>query len=218
MRLVLVGAAGHGRETAAALEALERAGMPLGAVEGFLDDDPALAGTTIGGLPVLGDLASGGPGIEGAVLGVGYPEVKADIVRRLAVRDYTWPAVVHPDAIVGPRVVVGPGSLIQAGAVLSADVHVGDFVTVNLGATISHDCRLGHYTTISPGASVGGSVTLEEGAFLGIGASVTQGVRIGRWSVVGAGAVVLEDVPPDAVVAGVPARIVKTRPEGWQIG
>jgi sugar O-acyltransferase (sialic acid O-acetyltransferase NeuD family) len=218
MDLALVGVAGHGREVAAALQALERAGRPLGILKGFLDDDPLVAEATAGGLLRLGDLASGGPGIQGAVLGVGYPEVKARIVGRLANRALSWPPVVHPDATLGPRVEVGQGSLIQAGAVLSTDIRVGDFVTVNLGATVSHDCRLGDYVTLSPGASVGGTVTLDEGAFVGLRASVVQGVRIGAWSVVGAGAVVLSDVLPNTVVAGVPARVINTRPEGWQRG
>jgi len=52
---------------------------------------------------------------------------------------------------------------------------------------------------------------IEEGADIGCGACILGGVRVGRHAVVGANAVVLEDVPPYAVSAGIPARTVKMR-------
>jgi acetyltransferase-like isoleucine patch superfamily enzyme len=52
-------------------------------------------------------------------------------------------------------------------------------------------------------------IDIEDDVWLGAAAVVTDGVRIGRGAVVAAGAVVTHDVPPRAVVAGVPARIVR---------
>jgi acetyltransferase-like isoleucine patch superfamily enzyme len=54
------------------------------------------------------------------------------------------------------------------------------------------------------------AVVIEDDAWLGTNAVVLPGVRIGRGAVVGAGAVVTEDVPPFSVVAGVPARVIRT--------
>lgn len=53
-------------------------------------------------------------------------------------------------------------------------------------------------------------IALESDVWIGAGAIVTDGVRIGQGAVVAAGAVVTEDVPPHTLVAGVPARVVKT--------
>lgn len=53
-------------------------------------------------------------------------------------------------------------------------------------------------------------VIIEDNVFLGTGAIILKGVTIGRNSVVGAGAVVTKDVPPNSVVAGNPARVIKT--------
>jgi len=55
------------------------------------------------------------------------------------------------------------------------------------------------------------SVVIEDDCWLGIGSVVLAGVRIGKRAVVAAGAVVTKDVPPYAIVAGVPARVV-----GWR--
>jgi acetyltransferase-like isoleucine patch superfamily enzyme len=54
-------------------------------------------------------------------------------------------------------------------------------------------------------------VSIEDDADIGIGAVILPGVTIGRGAVVGAGAVVTRDVPPYAVVAGAPARILRHR-------
>lgn len=55
-------------------------------------------------------------------------------------------------------------------------------------------------------------VTIEDGADLGVGAIIMPGVTIGRGAQVGAGAVVTRDVPPYAIVAGAPARLLRERP------
>jgi acetyltransferase-like isoleucine patch superfamily enzyme len=54
-------------------------------------------------------------------------------------------------------------------------------------------------------------VHIEDDADLGVGAIVLPGIRIGRGAQVGAGAVVTRDVPPYAVVAGNPARVLRER-------
>jgi len=54
-------------------------------------------------------------------------------------------------------------------------------------------------------------VHIEDDADLGVGAIVLPGVRVGRGAQVGAGAVVTRDVPPYAVVAGNPARVLRER-------
>jgi maltose O-acetyltransferase len=57
-------------------------------------------------------------------------------------------------------------------------------------------------------------VTIEDGAVLMTGVTILPGVTVGRGSVVAAGAVVTRSVPPNSFVGGVPARVLKTLPEG----
>jgi len=54
------------------------------------------------------------------------------------------------------------------------------------------------------------SVTLEQGCFVGANVTILPGVRVGRGSFVAAGSVLTEDVPPHTLVAGVPARTIRS--------
>ena len=56
-----------------------------------------------------------------------------------------------------------------------------------------------------------GDIIIDDGAWLGYGVFVSSGVRIGKGAVVGARSVVTKSVPDGAIVAGVPARVVKMR-------
>lgn len=73
-------------------------------------------------------------------------------------------------------------------------------------------CIIGDYVTIGHSAVVHGCV-IEDHVLIGMGAKVLTGAHIGRGSVVAAGAVVLENqvVPPNSLVVGLPARIVRTQ-------
>lgn len=59
------------------------------------------------------------------------------------------------------------------------------------------------------GNTDGQPLIIEDGCWIGINVSILRGVRIGKHSVIGAGSVVIHDVPPYAVVAGAPARIIR---------
>jgi len=53
-------------------------------------------------------------------------------------------------------------------------------------------------------------IVIDDDSWIGAGAILTQGVTIGKHSIVAAGAVVTKDVPPYSMVAGVPAKIIKS--------
>jgi serine acetyltransferase len=90
-------------------------------------------------------------------------------------------------------------------------VTVGDDVTISSGVTfVTHDGGLRVIRGEHPNAFYYAPIVVGDRAFIGAGAWLLPGVRIGDRSVVGACAVVTRDVPPDTVVAGIPARPIKS--------
>jgi acetyltransferase-like isoleucine patch superfamily enzyme len=62
------------------------------------------------------------------------------------------------------------------------------------------------------GDSFSGAVTLQDGCWIGIGVVILPGVTIGRNAIVSANAVVMQDVPANSVVGGIPARVIFLKP------
>jgi acetyltransferase-like isoleucine patch superfamily enzyme len=121
-----------------------------------------------------------------------------------------------PILTLGNGVVLGRGSHVIAGTsvTIGADTYCGPYVYIT-STNHSYD---------DPGTPVGKQwprterVEIGTGCWLGTGAVILPGARLGRNVVVAAGAVVRGDVPDHAVVAGAPARVVRSwDPErGWQ--
>jgi sugar O-acyltransferase (sialic acid O-acetyltransferase NeuD family) len=203
--LVIVGAGDHGRVV---LELLRAAGE---GPNGFVEPGHAegIGQRSVDGLPLLGDLEDCLDWLQPAarfVVAVGDNRARrAAFERGLELGLAPFPAV-HPAALLLAGAVVEPGAVVCAGAVIGLAARVGADAIVNTGATVDHDNRIGPHATVAPGANLAGRVSVGEGAFVGIGAAVREGCSIGAWAVVGGGAMVVDDVPADARVAGVPAR------------
>jgi sugar O-acyltransferase (sialic acid O-acetyltransferase NeuD family) len=218
-RVVLIGAGGHAREALDVVDALNeerRRYEPLGFVveEGF-----AAPGTIVNGLPILGGfdwLGEHAAEVE-TVCAVGAPELRLRLAEKARRAGARFCNLIHPSVTLTRHVHFGKGVIVAAGVALTNQIRIGNHVHVNLHCTISHDCVVGDFAYLAPGARVTGKVTLGEGCYVGAGAVIGDGRTVGAWSTVGAGAVVVDDVPADATVVGVPARVIRTRPAGWHL-
>ena len=202
--IYIIGAGGHGREVLRLVRRLESYH-----VRGFVDDNRRLHGDRVCDVPVVGSvevLDSVGP--AAAVLGVGRPEVRAEVVGRLVDSSIRWPTLVDPSADVSEYVRLGRGVTVFPGSILTTQVEIGDFGLINVACTVSHDVTVGTGATVSPGTHLTGNVRVGEWSNIGAGVDVIPGVEIGDRAVIGAGSTVIDDIPAGVTAVGSPARVV----------
>ena len=111
---------------------------------------------------------------------------------------------------------VGRGAAIDRNLQLThaGDISIGDRVTIAAGVsllaeTTALNSRLESDYAIRKAAPV----VIEDDAWIGVKATILPGVTVGSMATVGANSLVLQDVPPRAVVIGVPARVIFVRPD-----
>jgi acetyltransferase-like isoleucine patch superfamily enzyme len=109
---------------------------------------------------------------------------------------------------IGQDCLVGEFNILrgQGGIVIGDRVYTSPFVQL---AAVDHVFADPGRPFVEQGITARG-IAVEDDVWIGAGAIITDGVHIGQGAVVAAGAVVTQDVPAHTVVAGVPARIVKT--------
>jgi len=135
-------------------------------------------------------------------------------------------AQVREDARLGENCIIGRGAYIGTGVVLGDNCKVQNHALVYEPARLADGVFIGpavvltndtYPRAINPDGSLKSAhdwepvgVTIERGASIGARATCVAPVTIGAWATVAAGAVVVKDVPPHALVVGVPARRI-----GW---
>ena len=175
----------------------------------MLDDNPAILGQTICGVPVIGPVADAQMMTAMVVVGIASSRnrlVKRQIVERLGVEAARYATLVHPTASVSSRASIGEGSVLLHNVIVGPQVHLGRHVLICAATTIGHDAVVGDYVSMAPQVALSGGVVIGECAYVGAGVRVREGLTVGESSLVGIGSIVLADVEPGCTVLGNPAR------------
>jgi len=130
-------------------------------------------------------------------------------------------ARIEPGAIIRDQVEIGDNAVIMMGAIINIGAVIGAGTMIDMGAVLGGRATVGKNCHVGAGAVLAGviepasatPVIVEDNVLIGANAVVIEGVRIGHDAVVAAGAVVIEDVAPNSVVAGIPARVIKMKDE-----
>jgi acetyltransferase-like isoleucine patch superfamily enzyme len=126
------------------------------------------------------------------------------------IQDYAMIALTKPDPkiIIGDNVVIGRFSMLTNKRLIQIgnDVLIGSFVQI-----IDTDHGMARDRKIREQDAIIGEVVIGDDVWIGAGAKILRNVHIGKGAVIGANSVVTSDVPEYAIVAGVPARVIKYR-------
>lgn len=146
---------------------------------------------------------------------IGSTSLRKKIIQKFSDKDnIKFPNIISRGAILSDSVKMGRGCIICTSSVLTVDICLGDFVTINLDCTIGHDVNLGDFVTLYPSVNVSGNVHIGQETEIGTGTQIIQELSVGRNSIVGAGAVVVHDLPSYCTAVGIPAKVIKNRVNG----
>jgi acetyltransferase-like isoleucine patch superfamily enzyme len=142
--------------------------------------------------------------------------------------------VIREEARIGDGCVFGNGTVVREGAILKKNVRLMESVVISENAEIGNDVFIGPNVGFAGGRYMTGafeasgqlsreeaavlegrywkgpSVVVEDAVRIGTNSVILAGVRLGRQCVVAAGTVVSNDVPPGALVAGNPGRLLRS--------
>ena len=202
--LVILGAEVHAAEMA---EIVERANLakPTWNLLGFLSPSDEQVERTVNGYPVLGSAKRIPEHPQAAfVPSFGFPQGLLPPLDRMV-------SLVDPSAFVSRTATIGRGCVIYPHCFIGLNARVGDVVFALSGCVINHDDVIGDRVTLASRAALAGEVTVEPDCYLGQGCLIREKLTIGHGSLIGMGAVVVEDVLPNSVMAGNPARRLRDR-------
>ena len=211
MKSIIIGAGTYGEVY---LAYLQDAGVDI---VGFLDDDPKYEGQTVRGIPVMGPISllhtlKESDGIGAVYCPMGNNKLRVKFLSLAQELGYETPNYIHPSVIISPHVTIGKGVYILLGTTIMPHTVIKDFVMISMGVHLAHHNVLEEGVFLSTGCNFGASIHAHKYAYCGISSTIMTGMHeLGEGCLIGAGAVVIKDVPDLAVMAGVPAKVLRIK-------
>lgn len=209
MKSIIIGAGTYGEVY---LTFLQEAGINI---VGFLDDNLEIQGKTVRGIPVLGttsklEMLKETHGVEAVYCPMGNNRLRVEFLSKAKEFGYKTPNYIHPSVILSPNIEIGNGIYILLGTTIMPYAVINDYTMISMGVRLAHHSVLEKGVFLSTGCNFGASITARKYAYCGISSTIMTGIHeLGEDCLIGAGAVVIRDVEDRAVVAGIPAKVIK---------
>lgn len=208
--IVIIGVGGFGREVKVLIDQINQLEKKYN-ILGFYDDAPDCK-SHYNDVPFLGTIDDLNQNVEctAVALGIGDPSIKEKIIKRLDNKNLYFPTLIHPTVQISEDdITVGQGTIICGGNILTCNIKIGSFVTLNLCCTVGHDTIIKDFASFMPSVNISGEVLIEEKVYVGTGAKIINQLQIGKGTIVGAGAVVSKTLPAYCTAVGIPAKPIK---------
>ena len=144
-----------------------------------------------------------------ASIGKGRATIYEHFMNNPTIQTASFPAVIHPSAVVGAAVTSGRGLHVSPLSVIAPYASLGDFVVINRNVSLGHHTRLGNFVTLNPGVNIAGICEIEDKVVIGAGSVVLDKIKIGKSSIIGAGSVVTKNIPDGVIAYGSPAKVIR---------
>ena len=210
--IAIFGVGGFGREVLTLIQDINKVESCWNII-GFFDDGKEV-GYQCHGYEVLGgtrELREWKSHLA-IVIAIGTPQIKKKILESVCDNMFIeYPTLIHPTVIIGDTdyVKIGKGCILCANTILTCDIVLGDFVTLNLACTIGHDTVIKDYSAFMPTCNISGECAINESVYCGTGVKIINRTTIGEETIVGAGAVVVKSLPARCTAVGTPAKVIK---------
>ncbi len=215
-RTVIVGARQHGKVVCNILRSSSR-GKKEVEVIGFLDDNPDLIGKKLMGLPILGafkELAKlkDSLSLDAAIMGISnlHMRVRSEYFARISELGLASINAIHDSVVIDSTATLGMGCVLNPLCVVNAFAKVGNNFVAYSSSTIEHEDDVGNNVYLGPGVNFASGVTVGDNTFIGAGVKIVPDISVGRNVTIGAGSVIIEDIVDNAVVVGVPGRVIRS--------
>ena len=211
--IIIIGAGGVGREVSLIIEKINKLKATWNLI-GFIDDNINSWNKIINGYQIIGgmDLLETLPLDTYVVIAIANYNVKKKIVNKIN-NKFKFATIIDPKVYIHDYMTIGEGTIIYEGAIITANIQVGNHVIISPKCGIGHDSIIKDYVSLLWNVNISGNDVIEEGVMMGSGSTIIQGKKIGKGSIIGAGAVVIDDIDSFTTAVGVPAKVVKERYE-----
>lgn len=207
--LILIGGGGHCK---ACIDVIEQEGHYK--IKGILDSFKEV-GSNLLGYEILGDdnninlFVNNNCFFLVTIGQVHTGDLRAKIFQKLVENSAQIATIISPKAYVSKHASIEKGTIIMHGAIVNADVKIGQNCIINNLCNIDHESIVNNNSHVSTSAIVNGGCTIGERVMIGSRAVLIQGVKIGNDVIVGAGSVVIGNIERKGTYVGNPVHKIK---------
>jgi sugar O-acyltransferase (sialic acid O-acetyltransferase NeuD family) len=185
----------------------------------IVDDNTALHGKRVAGVPIVGaiDAARGADMLAVGEIDAAVISISTSIPARSRLFE-AWKAhgvpfanVIHSSCVVGMNVHWGEGNVVMALCHFGACATVGDNNFLSAYCSIEHHCVLGSHCSFGPGVVTSSRVHFGDRVRCGTGIYVEPGVTIGAESVIASGLAITQNIPPHSLLKAKVGYTVRAR-------